>query len=106
MSADTENGEYVYRERLPQLSNPTTFPNVDYSSPVAVGDHIILFMRNGECFVIKAGQEFDLVQHNPAFEGDDSAFSSTPAISGGDLFVRSYKYLYAISKTEPVSKTD
>ncbi len=96
--ADAKTGEYVYRERLKLFGKGATFPNVDYSSPVAVGNKIVQFMRNGESFIIEAGPEFKLLQHNPGFDGDDSAFSSTPAIEGDQLFVRSYKYLYAIGK--------
>jgi len=97
-SANLADGEYVYRERLPRIGGPTGgFPNSDYSSPVAVDDQIILFTRSGESYVIQAGPEFKVTAHNPAFEGDESAFSATPAISDGELFVRSEAMLYCIS---------
>ncbi|MEM1452776.1 MAG: hypothetical protein AAGI22_26970, partial [Planctomycetota bacterium] len=98
MGADVETGDYLYRERLPRLDGPTGgFPNADYSSPVAVGDLIVQFTRSGESYVVRAGEEFDLVAHNPAFDGDESAFSSSPAVSNGELFVRSEAFLYCIS---------
>jgi len=84
---------------LPRLGGLTGgFPNADYSSPIAGGDNIILFTRNGESYVIKPGDKFQLVMHNPAFDGDSSAFSATPAGSDGELFVRSESYLYCIGK--------
>ncbi|MEM8933034.1 MAG: PQQ-binding-like beta-propeller repeat protein [Acidobacteriota bacterium] len=41
-------GKEIYKARLPRLGGPTGgFPNVDYSSPIVVGDHIVQFTRNG-----------------------------------------------------------
>lgn len=100
-AASCEDGEYVYRERLPRLSGPTGgFPNADYASPVAVGDKIIQFTRNGESYVLAAGDEFNVVAHNPPFEGDEGAFNATPAVSDGELIVRSENYLYCLSKKQ------
>ena len=97
-AADLATGDYVYKQRLPRLGGPTGgFPNADYSSPIATGNRIIQFTRNGESYVIEAGDQFQLVAHNPAFADDDSAFSATPAISDGELFVRSESYLYCVS---------
>lgn len=98
-AARLATGEYVYKQRLPRLGGPTGgFPNADYSSPIAVGGNIILFTRNGESYVIKPGDEFQLVAHNPAFDGDPTAFSATPAVSDGELFVRSEGNLYCIGE--------
>lgn len=98
-AATLHDGEYVYRERLPRIGGPTGgFPNADYSSPIAVGDQIILFTRSGESYVIQAGPEFTVIAHNAAFDGDESAFSATPAVSDGELFVRSEAALYCIAE--------
>ncbi len=100
-AANAETGEYVYKQRLPRLGGPTGgFPNADYSSPIIAGEHIIQFTRNGESYVIKPGNEFELVSHNPAFRDDDSAFSATPAVSEGELFIRSENNLYCISASQ------
>ncbi|TWT77493.1 outer membrane biogenesis protein BamB [Posidoniimonas polymericola] len=97
-AASMEDGDYVYKERLPRLGGPTGgFPNSDYASPIAVGDQIVQFTRSGESYVIQAGDEFQVTAHNPAFADDDSDFSATPAASDGELFVRSDKYLYCLS---------
>ncbi|MEM8933033.1 MAG: hypothetical protein AAGE94_17740 [Acidobacteriota bacterium] len=42
--------------------------------------------------------------HNAAFEGDDTAFSATPAVSDGELFVRSEGFLYRIAKASAAAK--
>ena len=98
-AADCKTGEYVYRSRLPRKGGPTGgFPNADYSSPVAVGDKIIQFTRNGESYVIEAGNELNILAHNAAFEGDNSAFSSSPAIADGQIFIRSENKLYCIAE--------
>ena len=97
-AVNTEDGSSAYRERLPIKGAATSFPNSDYSSPVAARDKILLFRRNGESYVIRAGDEFELLGHNPPFDGDDSAFSSTPAVSEGDIFIRSERKLYCIGR--------
>jgi outer membrane protein assembly factor BamB len=104
-AANLATGDYVYRQRLPRLGGPTGgFPNADYSSPIAVGNYILQFTRNGESYLIEGGDSFQVVSHNPGFDGDDSSFSSTPAVSDGEVFVRSEKYLYCIAKPREPSK--
>jgi hypothetical protein len=44
--------------------------------------------------VAKMGEEFDVVATNKLV---DEMFVATPAISGGELFLRSQKHLYCIS---------
>ncbi len=98
-AADLQTGEYVFKERLPRLQGATGgFPNADYSSPIAVSGKMIQFTRNGESYVIEPGEKFNLISHNPPFDGDPSAFSSTPAASNGELFVRSESFLYCIGR--------
>ncbi len=97
-AASLETGEYVYRERLPRFGGPTGgFRNATYSSPVAVGNKIIQFARDGESYVIEARDEFKVLAHNPVFPGDDSSFSGTPAVSDGEMFMRSDAFLYCIA---------
>ncbi|MEM8961532.1 MAG: PQQ-binding-like beta-propeller repeat protein [Acidobacteriota bacterium] len=107
MAHDLATGERIYQARLPRIGPATGgFPNVDYSSPIAVGNHIVQFTRNGESYVIEATDEFKVVGHNAAFAGDDSAFSATPAVSNGELFIRSNSYLYCIKEEETKVEAD
>lgn len=102
MALDTKTGEEIYRSRLPRIGGPTGgFPNADYSSPIAVGDTIVLFTRNGESYAIEAADEFKVLVHNAAFEGDTSSFRATPAASDGELFMRSDAYLYKFVSRPP-----
>ncbi len=73
----------------------------DYSSPVLVMGKIYFLSRSGEAFVYATGPEFKLLGEN-RFASDGGDFSSTPAISDGQLFIRSTKYLYCVA--EPVRR--
>jgi outer membrane protein assembly factor BamB len=68
----------------------------DYSSPVLVNGKIYFFSRSGEAFVYATGPEFKLLGQN-RFASDGGDFSSTPAVSDGQLFIRSSKYLYCVA---------
>jgi hypothetical protein len=68
----------------------------DYSSPVLADGKIYFLSRSGETYVYTAGPEFKLLSQN-RFAADGGDFSSTPAISDGQLFIRSSKYLYCVA---------
>ncbi len=68
----------------------------DYSSPILAGGKIYYLARSGEAFVYAVGPEFKLLAQN-RFASDGGDFSSTPAVSDGELFVRSSKYLYCVA---------
>jgi outer membrane protein assembly factor BamB len=68
----------------------------DYSSPVLGDGKIYYLSRTGEAFVYAAGAEFKLAAQNHFASGGD--FSSTPAISDGQLFIRSSKFLYCVEQ--------
>ncbi len=53
---------------------------------------------DGTTIVIKAGDEFELLSTNKITE-DKETFSGTPAISDGQIIVRSDKHLYCISQS-------
>ena len=69
----------------------------DYSSPVLANGKIYFLSRSGEAFVYATGPEFKLLGQN-RFASDGGDFSSTPAISDGQLFIRSSKYLYCVAR--------
>jgi outer membrane protein assembly factor BamB len=68
-----------------------------YASAVAADDKIFIPSRTSGVFVLAAGPEFKLLACNK-FEGDDSRFDGTPAISDGQLFLRSNQYLYCVGE--------
>lgn len=71
----------------------------DYASPIAADGKIYFITRTGDCYVIKAGPEFQQIAVNRVTE-DTEDFSSTPAVSGSDLFIRSNKFLYCVSASK------
>ena len=94
--ADT--GEKIYNERL---KKPKSAPGgrqgirgMEYSSPVAVDGKIYYVTRSGVAYVLQMGDEFKQLAANTFTDGGD--FSASPAISDGQLFIRSTKKLYCI----------
>jgi outer membrane protein assembly factor BamB len=63
-------------------------------SPVLAGGHVYLTDDDGITYVLKGNGAYDVVSRNPL--GDD-CFSS-PAVSQGQIFIRSTHYLYCIGK--------
>ena len=99
LCADCETGEYHYRERVPSKnSGQRRGPSGDYASPVAIGDKILMVSRSGLTHVIEATDELKKVGEN-SIADDGSRFNATPAISDGQIFIRSENKLYCISKS-------
>ena len=72
------------------------FGGTDYGSPVIADGKIYFVARNGDAFVLDAGKEFkQLAVNRVTTESED--FSATPAVSGGEIFIRSNKHLYCVS---------
>ncbi len=68
----------------------------DYSSPVMADGKIFYLSRSGTAYVYAAGPEFKPLSQNQFASGGD--FSATPAISDGQIFIRSSKYLYCVAE--------
>ncbi len=102
--ADAKTGETIFKERVgtvggsnqPRRRGPG---GMDYSSPVLAAGKIYQFTKSGTCYVIAAEPEFKLLATN-TFESDKSEFNGTPAISNGEMFVRSNRFLYSIGKKQ------
>ena len=93
---NAETGERLYRERVPGVSSGKGIKF--FASMLLVGDQVVSVSRNAGTFVWSANEKkFSLTSQN-VIAGDDSAFNGTPAISDNQLFVRSNKFLYCISK--------
>ncbi len=72
------------------------FGGTDYGSPVIADGKLYFVARNGETYVLEAGKEFkQLAVNRVTSETED--FSATPAISNGEIFIRSNKHLYCVS---------
>ena len=65
-----------------------------YASIVLIEDRLYAVSRFGGTFVLKATPELKQISHNRL--SDTSDFSGSPAVSDGQLILRSDTYLYAI----------
>ena len=81
---DAQNGELVWRQRL---------ENVYTASPVLAEEHVYLLAENGETVVLKAGRSPSVVSRNSLNERT----LASPALSEGQIFIRSDEHLFAIS---------
>jgi outer membrane protein assembly factor BamB len=110
---DAKTGEQIYEKRLqaPAAEAPPSqadrpadgqgfggggFRQQDYGSPVVADGKIYFVRRNGDAYVLAAGREFKPLAVNK-FASDDGDFSATPAISDGQIFIRSSNKLYCIA---------
>ena len=87
---DATTGAVHYRERLP---GPASFK----SSPVGVNGKLYLSSEDGRVFVVRMGPTFELLATNTL---EDAVFIATPAISGGEIFLRSHDSLYRIGELD------
>ena len=92
--ADCETGEYVFKERIKQKKGGR--PAGDYASALRVGDQVLLTTRGGATYILKATADFEQVASNQL--EDDGLFNATPAISDGEIFIRSESKLYCIAE--------
>ena len=68
----------------------------DYSSAVIADGKLFYARRGGDVFVVKLGDEFEQLASN-RFESSAGDFNAAPAVSDGQLFIRSSKTLYCVS---------
>jgi outer membrane protein assembly factor BamB len=82
-ASDAATGERLWQERV---------DGVFSASPVAGAGHVYFVSENGETVVVKAGRPPQVVRRNAL--GERSVAS--PAISNGQLFIRTDRHLFAI----------
>ncbi|MEQ9407788.1 MAG: PQQ-like beta-propeller repeat protein [Fuerstiella sp.] len=71
----------------------------DYSSPVIAGDHLYYASRSGDVYVFELGDEIKQVARN-RFASDSGEYNATPAISDGELFIRSTTAVYCVAEKQ------
>jgi hypothetical protein len=65
-----------------------------------IGDGKLYYVsRSGTCYVIALGEEFEQLAANQ-MTSETEDFSASPAISDGQIFIRSSKHLWCISERE------
>lgn len=84
---EIETGKDVWQSRIPQ--------GALWGSPVLVDGRMYVTNQNGTTIVFKPNTEkFELLAENAL----DERSNSTPAISNGQMFVRTFKHLYCIEE--------
>ena len=85
---DAETGVPHYQnQRLAGLANV-------FSSPVAAQGRLYFTGRDGTTVVVRSGAEFDVLATNTL----DDGFDASPALVDNVIYLRGYRYLYAISE--------
>jgi outer membrane protein assembly factor BamB len=85
---DAKSGKVLYdRERLPEGFAFT-------SSPWAAGGRVFCLNEDGVCYVLRAGDKFELLHTNKLADGD--MCMATPALAGDRLLIRTAARLYCI----------
>jgi outer membrane protein assembly factor BamB len=77
---------YYHQLRLPKTYNFK-------ASPVGANGKLYLASENEDVIVLRMGEKFEVLATNTM---PDQVFIATPAISGGELFLRSKSRLYCI----------
>ncbi|MCH7989704.1 MAG: PQQ-binding-like beta-propeller repeat protein [Planctomycetes bacterium] len=85
-----DTGEIEYQKRL----------NISpYASTVAADGKLYVVDRYSGTYVLAAKPKFEQISHN-RFENDRSIFNASIAISDGNIFIRSNRFLYCIGHSE------
>lgn len=87
---DAKTGDRKYEQRLGKGGSGFT------ASSVASGGNVYICAETGEVYVVRAGEEFELVAENDMGE----VLMATPAIADGTLYVRGQTHLFALGVTE------
>jgi outer membrane protein assembly factor BamB len=82
---DAKTGEKVWQERVEGIFS---------ASPVAGDGKVYLLSETGETIVLEAGRQFRVLARNDLGE----RMVASPAISGGQLFIRTDEHLFCIGK--------
>ncbi|MGH7136859.1 MAG: PQQ-binding-like beta-propeller repeat protein, partial [Pirellulales bacterium] len=87
---DAGTGQIVAKTRL--TPSDATF----YASPVAAGKTLFAVSRESGVYTLSTAPDFKQLAHNTLDDG--SVFNGTPAVHGGELLLRSDRYLYCIGE--------
>lgn len=96
---DASNGNQLQKARTPGLASGE---RPVYASPVVIDGKIYVQTRTSGLYVLNPGDKLDVLAQNK-FDSDRSVFNATPAVDEGQLFLRSYRYLYCLSDNSAAS---
>jgi outer membrane protein assembly factor BamB len=88
---EAATGKTVYSERLKPGSGTI------WSSPVLADGKLYIVSQHNGTFVVAAKPKFELLSHN-VIQDDNSRTNASPAVSNGQLLLRTDRCLYCIGK--------
>jgi hypothetical protein len=65
-----------------------------YSSPIGVAERVYLFDDSGTCTIIANNNKYEVLAKNSL----DEVVQTTPAFSGGSMYIRSDDHLWRIEE--------
>jgi outer membrane protein assembly factor BamB len=65
-----------------------------YASPVGAQDRVYIVGRNGVTCVLRRGPKFEVLATNRL----EDTFDTSPALAGGELYLRGRKHLYCVAR--------
>jgi outer membrane protein assembly factor BamB len=77
-----------------QVQRIAKAPGEVFSSPVGADGRVYITSRDGITTVIKHGPTYEVLAENTL----DDGFDASMALAGNEIFLRGYKYLYAIGQ--------
>jgi outer membrane protein assembly factor BamB len=84
---DAKTGEALFGpERLEPIAEI-------YASPVAAAGRVYLLGRDGNAMVLASGRKLEVLAKNSL----DDGFDASPVLSGKEMYLRGYRYLYKIA---------
>ncbi len=85
-------GKVVHKEAIPGIAGGG---KPVYASALLAGNHFYAVTRRKGTFVLDATPQMTVIAQNN-LAGDDSDFNATPAISSGQIFLRSNRFIYCV----------
>ncbi|MHC4993682.1 MAG: PQQ-binding-like beta-propeller repeat protein [Planctomycetota bacterium] len=88
---DAKTGKLIHSRRLGEGRDKAAC----YASPLLVDGKLYVVTRQAGIYVLAADESMEVLEHN-VFESDSSIFNATPAVSNGQMFIRSNQAIYCV----------
>jgi len=95
-SIDAKTGKEISQTRLGAGEEQGRRRSRDYGSPIIAANKLYYTKRSGDVYVVNLSDDLDTVAVNRVTDGHED-FRATPAVSGGNLYIRSNKHVYCIA---------
>lgn len=97
-AAEPGEADELWQERVPGLAGAGGRGKPFYASPIVADGKIYVVSRANGTFVIEPSREGLKVISQNKFDGDETIYNATAAVSNGKLLIRSQNRLYCVSE--------